>query len=60
MIVPTWYLVSKLSWVNLRMIDVFPTFWSPKNTILYFICIVVPASLYTPASVITNYLNYLN
>ena len=47
----TWYFTSKLSYVNLRIIEVFPTDWSPKKTILYFICIVVPASLWTPLSV---------
>ena len=33
----TWYLTSKLSEVKRRIIEVFPTDWSPRKTILYFI-----------------------
>ncbi len=32
-------MTSKLSEVNLRIIEVLPTDWSPRKTILYFICV---------------------
>jgi hypothetical protein len=51
----TWYVVSNLSYMNLVMMLVLPTDWSPRNTSLYLANADTTAIARAPATPLSIY-----